>query len=544
MSIGAIALATAVVALLAPPADWDSMTCHMARVAHWMQNRSVAFYPTSILRQLHQNPWAEYAILHLQILSGSDGYASLVQWFSMIGSLAGVSLIAMELGAGVRAQALAALIAASIPMGVVQSSTTQNDYAVTLWLVCVVYFAAIWKRRPSRVTCAALGCSLGLAILTKATAYVYAFPFVLALFLVGVRRLRWAMWRPIAAIAAFVLLINFGHGLRNYALYANPLGPGEEGAGFTYTNELLSVRGLSSNIIRNTALHVGTPAKGANAVMEKAIVSLHSALGINASDRRTTFGGAQFHVPDFSFSAGTAGNPIHLLLVVVALLMVAFASAMRKTRGLLAYAMTMVTAFMLFCFILKWQPWGSRLQLPLFVLWSPVIAIALLEAMDHRLVGAIAAVLLLLALRPVVPTAARSLLRGERLGLASMQQYSAAWPDLMGPYGDAVTFIASLGECPRIGLLLEGNNSCEYPFWVLLKARNPTVQIEHVGVTNVSAALARPIAPCIIVSTIAMDDPEIVVDGRIYLRAWSPRGAVHVDVYSIAEDVFWGSTGG
>ncbi|HQJ52577.1 MAG TPA: hypothetical protein PKW05_12455, partial [Anaerolineae bacterium] len=123
-------------------------------------------------------------------------------------------------------------------------------------------------------------------------------------------------------------------------------------------------------------------------------------------------------------------------------------------------------------------------------------------------------------------------------------QYSAAWPDLMGPYGDAVTFIASLGECPRIGLLLEGNNSCEYPFWVLLKARNPTVQIEHVGVTNVSAALARPIAPCIIVSTIAMDDPEIVVDGRIYLRAWSPRGAVHVDVYSIAEDVFWGSTGG
>jgi hypothetical protein len=53
------------VALFAVPIAWDSMSYHLARVAHWSQNHAVAFYPTHIVRQLYQPPLAEYAILHL-----------------------------------------------------------------------------------------------------------------------------------------------------------------------------------------------------------------------------------------------------------------------------------------------------------------------------------------------------------------------------------------------------------------------------------------------------------------------------------------------
>lgn len=52
------------VAWISPPNNWDSMTYHMSRVMHWIQNQSVAHYPTHILRQLHMTPWSEYAILH------------------------------------------------------------------------------------------------------------------------------------------------------------------------------------------------------------------------------------------------------------------------------------------------------------------------------------------------------------------------------------------------------------------------------------------------------------------------------------------------
>jgi drug/metabolite transporter (DMT)-like permease len=67
-----IILITGITAFIAPPNTWDSMTYHMARVAHWVQNQSIDHYPASDLRQLYQHPWAEYAITHLYVLAGSD----------------------------------------------------------------------------------------------------------------------------------------------------------------------------------------------------------------------------------------------------------------------------------------------------------------------------------------------------------------------------------------------------------------------------------------------------------------------------------------
>jgi len=113
--LGAVTL---LVALVAPPNTWDSMTYHMSRVAHWAQNGAISFYPTHIPRQNHMAPFAEQGILHLYLLWGGDRLANLVQWFSMIGCLAGVSLIAAYLGAGALGQILSAFFAATLPMGV------------------------------------------------------------------------------------------------------------------------------------------------------------------------------------------------------------------------------------------------------------------------------------------------------------------------------------------------------------------------------------------------------------------------------------------
>jgi len=88
---------------------------HMSRVVHWIQNKSVAHYPTHILRQLHQNPWSEFGILQFQILSSSDRLANLVQWFSMVGAVLGVSLIAKRLGADLRGEVFAAVTVATVP---------------------------------------------------------------------------------------------------------------------------------------------------------------------------------------------------------------------------------------------------------------------------------------------------------------------------------------------------------------------------------------------------------------------------------------------
>ena len=63
-----IVFVVGLIAFVAPPNTWDSMTYHLPRVMHWIQDRSVAYYPTFILRQLYLAPGAEYLILQFQIL--------------------------------------------------------------------------------------------------------------------------------------------------------------------------------------------------------------------------------------------------------------------------------------------------------------------------------------------------------------------------------------------------------------------------------------------------------------------------------------------
>jgi hypothetical protein len=242
-------------ALIAPPNTWDSMTYHMSRVVHWIQNQSVAHYPTSITRQLYLPPWAEYAIAHLQILSNSDRFANLVQWFSLVGSIIGVSLIAKQLYGNLRSQIVSAVVCVTIPIGILQGSSTQNDYVVAFWLVCFVYFSLLAIQSRINFSHSVLvGISLGLAILTKPTAYIYAFPFFCWLMLSGKKRLGWKLWKPFITIIAIVILINIGHYLRNLELYGSFLG--ESGG---YTNQIFGIRVLISNIIRNLALHISTP---------------------------------------------------------------------------------------------------------------------------------------------------------------------------------------------------------------------------------------------------------------------------------------------
>lgn len=410
LGVSLIVAITGLIALIAPPNNSDSMTYHMSRVVHWIQNRDVASYPTHILRQLHQNPWAEFAIMNFQILSSGDRLANLVQWFSMVGSILGVALIAMQLGAGMRGQILAAVVYATFPMGILQATSTQNDYVVSFWLVCFAYYtiALTVKRATDWSTLLGAGACLGLAILTKATAYLFAFPFLLWLVLSRLKTARWESWRSPFMIIFLALSINLGHYGRNLDLYGYVLGPRQERA--MYVSEVFTVSSIISNIVRNIGLHIGTPFERINAVTEKGIRVLHTLMGIETNDPRTTWAGREFHIPIMSNHEDKAGNAIHLALIIMSVCLALKWGVLRETRSLLHYSIAVTVAFLLVSLFLKWQPWHSRLHLPLFVLRSPFIAIVLSKIPNHRVAVSIATVLVLAALPWVLYNKSRPLL--------------------------------------------------------------------------------------------------------------------------------------
>src|SRR5262245_23346189 len=516
--IGLISLGTASLALLAVPITYDSMTYHLARVAHWAQNRSVDFYPTNIIRQLYQPPWAEYAMLHLFILARGDRLANLVQWLSMVVTLGGVSLIARQLGAGRRGQLLSAFVCATIPMGILQAATTQNDYVSALWLVCLVSALLALEARPGLVPALGAGASLGLALLTKGTSYILAAPFAVVFVVAGRNRTVSRKLLQGFVIAVCALALNTPHYARNIALFRSPFGPGGEG-NYRYANDAFWPTILASNVLRNVGLHLGTPSLAANRRVERAIDAAHEMIGIAADDPRSTWPGMRLWVTRPLVNEDTAANGLPLLLAVAPLVGL---GRYLDNRRLVAFGGCLVAAFLLFCLVVRWQPWHSRLHLPLFVLAAPLIGVVF----ERLKPAALVLVLIVLAGssayfltqnrdRPF--TGRRSVFRSAW----TAQRVRHAPPDSV----EAARFVVSSG-CRDVGVAV-GSNDREYFLWALLADQAWRGKLQPVAVSNVSARLPSPgrgaLHPCAIVREGKAVSAGLTVGSPYYREVWMPE---------------------
>ncbi len=483
-----IAAPTLLVALVAPPNTWDSMTYHLARVAHWVDQGSVAHYPTETIRQLYLPPFAEYAIAHFQILTGGDHLANVVQWSCMVGSVIGVSLIAQELGSPIRGQYLAAALAATLPMGILQSASTQNDYVESFWLVCAVIYALRLRQGADIETTLGVAASIGFAVLTKGTAYVFAVPvlFVAAWWLISQKGI--SAWRHALLMVLVVITINAGAWGRNISTFGSPLGPSQGVA-----NAVFSAPAFASNIIRDTSNQLVTPFAIVNSSIQEAIVQIHGPLGISPNDPRTTWPGESFHIARFSRNEDTAADPVQFLLLLAAAV-ISFIY-WRRRKDYAVYMGGLILAFLLFAFVLRWQPWHSRLELPLMVLGAPATAAVLTAVLSPRVIAATAAVLFVFAV-PWLDSDSKRPLVGPQSVLTSARNdvYFRVRPGDEAAYLQAADQ-AHLSGCHVVGIA--GNEqSGEYGLWVYLGSGYRVVAVHPAPGTENLGGGTPP--PCIV----------------------------------------------
>src|SRR5207249_7216195 len=144
------------------------------------------------------------------------------------------------------------------------------------------------------------------------------------------------------------------------------------------------------------------------------------------------------------------GNPLHILMAVL------FIGVIVKWRGFpvegpAAYLMAVTGGFLLFALILKWQLYNSRLLLPFFVLFAPLIAVVLCRISNERWANSMIAVLLLFSLLWVFcnesrPIAGKSWsapldLNNSILKTSRINQYFSNRPDLFRHYVGASDFV-------------------------------------------------------------------------------------------------------
>lgn len=457
-AIAAIAVAVFLAAFFSPPNSADAMAYHMPRVLYWAQSGSVAFFHTPYFNQVMLQPLDEYVMLHNWLLFGGDRFINLIAFAAYLGSIAGVSALAAAAGLNSRAQAVAALFCATLPNFILQASGAKNDALLAFLLVAMLYFGL-----RGEIPFAAL--ALALALSTKGTAYLFI-PPLLILFRVN--------WKRFALFAvAAVLLINGPQYWRNINLSGSPLGfDSAQGDGFyRWRNDRPGVKSTVSNLLRNTSEQLGDRHPRWNAAVYNAVLRLHTALGIDPDDPATTWPYAHFQPPVDANHEANANNRWHLLVLAIALCFI-------RRRFWAVYACTLVAAFLLFCFYLRWQPFLARLELPLFVLAAPLAGL-----LRPKVIALIACVFLLTtARRPALQNWTRPLRGANNVFITPRdRQYFAD----MEQFHNHDLYLRAVDEAVRSGCKTIGVDirqfTLEYPFEALVRERVKGVVFVHTG---------------------------------------------------------------
>jgi len=291
----------------------------------------------------------------------------------------------------------------------------------------------------------------------------------------------------IVLITLIAISLNIGHYARNYEIFGNILGSGT----IIYTNNIHSLNSLVSNITRNMALEAGSRFNYANHVIKSGVELLHASMGLDINDNRTTWPSTKFDVVGLN-DEDSAGNPLHLLLIIISIIAVCCSNKLKHQQNVLPYIYALVMAFIIFCFYLKWQPWQNRLLLPLIILWSPIVALVIAEIKQTWATNTILIAIYVTALPLLFFNSSHQLINnGNTKSIFTSDrnsQYFNNRPEVMQDYYEFAKHLKNI-NCSNIAIET-GVDTWEYPLWVLLQEEfSQNIRIEHVNVNNMSGKI-------------------------------------------------------
>jgi hypothetical protein len=470
--------ATAFIALSCVPNNWDSMTYHLPRIEHWLQNRSLDYYPTSIVRQLDSNPFAEELILALRSIIDAYPIANMIQWLSFAGCLLIIGTICRQLGGARQAETLAHALGSTLPMAILQASGTQNDLVTAFFSITCVYFVLrIQQQRIYQYSLPAIVAG-ALAFHTKGTAAIFLCGFAIVYGALILRsRPSIVFWRNALIACLLAGGVVGGYFSRNLEAFGTFTGPSSN---ITMTTHP-SWRGGMLNAVRDVASNLYFPARSLRDHIVDFVSWTRDRLGISQAqdDANYTFSSTRFLLLDPGHEDG-GSNTAHTLIAMGAVTVAFFlALSSRKWRpqagALPTYLVAILISMLLFSILLRWQPWIVRLELGEFMIIIPPVALFLSELSPRLLIFGIA----LLGVQSstfVFNNKSRPFFGRRSIVTASaVDILFANRPELKADYL-RLTDLLVRSQPRRVGLVI-GENSWEFPIWYLLRRKLSAVEM-------------------------------------------------------------------
>lgn len=468
-----------IISLCTAPYNYDSMTYHLARVMNWKQNQSVGFYATNIPRQLFNGPLAEYLILQLELLIGFENVFNLVQTGAYIASIGTLYGIGRKIGISKKVCYFTCILFMTTPIIMVEATTTQNDLLACMWSLFGVYLLIDYLTANNLdlskywvLKTILLATVFAMCYLTKGTACISLVPFILVM---GITRIiRKDKYAHLAGhllvgggTITIALLPSF---CRNYQLYGSILGLGN------YSNVMIDTlhpKYILINCLKNIATHITfNNFTWLNPFVEKGMVHLASALGIDINDPLITWMGTSFSMAP-SYTCDAAKIPLTITLSLLSIVIFIWVYKDLNVFQRVVYITSLIAWLMTFS-LLKWQPWITRLTICVMAYMCVAIGIVL-NALIGKSKKPIPYALVIICIVLALPVTDSLLQTGKAIMYHDRWFYNRLANKVS--YTQAADAIRDKGY-ESIGLKT-GEDSYEYPLWRLLERSNVSA-IKHV----------------------------------------------------------------
>jgi hypothetical protein len=189
------------------PNNWDSLSYHLARAALWSQENQIGYLANAYDERLNANPPnSEIALAFLLEVGRNERLTGFVQFAAALSIAVGVFALARKLGLSRRQASFGGLLVLTLPIVLLQASTTQNDLVAASFLVTATVFLVGDTRRE--LVLAALATAL--AVGTKIPA-AYGLPLLAAVALIpsrGPRLQRFAAVLVGATLGSYWYVVN------------------------------------------------------------------------------------------------------------------------------------------------------------------------------------------------------------------------------------------------------------------------------------------------------------------------------------------------
>lgn len=488
-------------AILTAPNNWDGLVYHLPKVMHWIQNQNLDYYATHIESQVSLQGFAEYIILHTFLLTGDDCFANSVQWLSMLGSLVAVSKIAQYLGASIKGQLLVAFLLLTTPIALHQATSIQNDLVATVWVLITYLFFFKFKENFFWKWSIIIGVSMAMALLTKSTSYMYLLPIVIYVIFLLIKNKSPKVLYAGFIISLLVITLNIGYYVRNVLLCGSIVYLHKDGV-VTPVGKLLDAKVALSNITKNVIFNFSTPFYETNHFFDNVARGTHKLLEIDINDITTSFGAFEMIGDARLYSQDYAANPLQMLFFFIMLpLIYIFREKFSKDFFLLFFMG--IAGSTLVIFLLKWQPFSTRFQVPFWAIIATTFAVMADKLLHRKALPILILLLWTIGSHYLYYDVNLRFKEDKNIFNTQREEISASFRGERGLL--YVKLVNELAE--RIGKnkclkfsLITGNDDWEYYLWTLLHKKGLKPIIKATQVKNITATLEdKTFKPCILI---------------------------------------------